>query len=68
MSHGLNKLVTHLKTDEQETSEMRFEEYALRLCKDNTSKDPFSHCDNLQNLHGIHAQVKKSMYGNIDDD
>ena len=29
--HGLNKLVTDLKNNEQETSEMQFEEYALRL-------------------------------------
>ena len=27
-------------------------------CKDNTSKDPFSQCENLQNLQGIHIQVK----------
>ena len=31
ISHGLNKLVTHLNNNEQETSEMQFEEYALRL-------------------------------------
>ena len=30
-SHGLNKLVTDLNNYEQETSEMQFEEYALRL-------------------------------------
>ena len=30
-SHGLNKLVTNLNNNEQETSEMQFEEYALRL-------------------------------------
>ena len=29
--HGLNKLVTNLTNNEQETSEMQFEEYALRL-------------------------------------
>ena len=31
ISHGLNKLVTDLNNNEQETSEMQFEEYALRL-------------------------------------
>ena len=31
ISHGLNKLVTNLNYNEQETSEMQFEEYALRL-------------------------------------
>ena len=31
ISHGLNKLVTNLNNNEQETSEMQFEEYALRL-------------------------------------
>ena len=31
MSHGLNKLVTDLNNNEQETSEMQFEESALRL-------------------------------------
>ena len=31
ISHGLKKLVTNLKNNEQETSEMQFEEYALRL-------------------------------------
>ena len=30
-SHGLNKLVTILSNDEQETSEMQFEEFALKL-------------------------------------
>ena len=30
ISHGLNKLVTNLNNNEQETSEMQFEEYALR--------------------------------------
>ena len=29
--HGLNKLVTNLNNNEQETSEVQFEEYALRL-------------------------------------
>ena len=29
ISHGLNKLVTNLNNNEQETSEMQFEEYAL---------------------------------------
>ena len=31
ISHDLNKLVTNLNNNEQETSEMQFEEYALRL-------------------------------------
>ena len=31
ISHGLNKLVTDLNNNEQETSEMQFEENALRL-------------------------------------
>ena len=31
ISHGLNKLVTNLINNEQETSEVQFEEYALRL-------------------------------------
>ena len=31
ISHGLNKLVTDLNNNEQETSEVQFEEYALRL-------------------------------------
>ena len=31
ISHGLSKLVTNLNNNEQETSEMQFEEYALRL-------------------------------------
>ena len=31
ISHGLNKLVTNLDNNEQETSEVQFEEYALRL-------------------------------------
>ena len=33
ISHGLNKLVTNLKNNEQETSEMQFEECALRLMR-----------------------------------
>ena len=31
ISHGLKKLVTNLNNNEQETSEMQFEEYALKL-------------------------------------
>ena len=31
ISHGLNKLVTNKNNNEQETSEVQFEEYALRL-------------------------------------
>ena len=31
ISHGLNKLVTNLNNNEQETSEVQFDEYALRL-------------------------------------
>ena len=30
-SHGVNKLVTNLNNNEQETSEMQFEEYAFKL-------------------------------------
>ena len=32
----------------------------FRWFKDNTSKDPFSQCENLQNLQGIHIQVKSA--------
>ena len=31
ISHGLNKLVMNLNNNEQETSEVQFEEYALRV-------------------------------------
>ena len=31
ISHGLNKLVTNLNNNEQETSELQFEEYVLKL-------------------------------------
>ena len=31
ISHGVNKLVTNLNNNEQETSEMQFEDYALKL-------------------------------------
>ena len=31
ISHGLNKLVTNLNNNEQETSKVQFEEYALNL-------------------------------------
>ena len=31
ISHGLNKLVTNLNNNEQEASEVQFEEYALKL-------------------------------------
>ena len=31
ISHGLNKLVTNLNNNEQETSEVQFEEYALKI-------------------------------------
>ena len=31
ISHGLNELVTDLNNNEQETSEVQFEEYALKL-------------------------------------
>ena len=31
ISHGLNKLVTNLNNNDQGTSEMQFEEYALKL-------------------------------------
>ena len=30
ISHGLNKLVTNLNNNEQETSEVQFEDYALK--------------------------------------
>ena len=30
VSHGMNKLVTNLNNNEQETSEMQFKEYALK--------------------------------------
>ena len=33
-----------------------------RGCKDNTSKDPFSHCEQLQ---GIHIQVKSEYVGTL---
>ena len=34
ISHGLNNLVTDLNNNEQETSEMQFEEYAFKTeCK-----------------------------------
>ena len=36
-------------------------------CKDNTSKDPFSHCENLQNLQGIYIQVKSEYVGTTDN-
>ena len=36
-------------------------------CKDNTSKDPFSQCENLQHLQGIHIQVKSEYLGTIDN-
>ena len=36
-------------------------------CKDNTSKDPFSQCENLQNLQGIHIQVKSEHVGTVDN-
>ena len=31
ISHGFNKLVTNLNNNEQETSEVQFEEYALKI-------------------------------------
>ena len=31
ISHGLNKLVTNLNVTEQETSDMQFEDYALKI-------------------------------------
>ena len=34
-------------------------------CKDNSSKDPFSQCENQQNLHGIHVQVKSEYVGTL---
>ena len=34
-------------------------------CKDNTSKDLFSQCENQQNLQGIHVQVKSEYVGTL---
>ena len=34
-------------------------------CKDNTSKDPFSQCENLKNWQGIHLQVKSQFLGTL---
>ena len=34
-------------------------------CKDNTTKDPFSQCENPQNLQGIHIQVKSECVGTL---
>ena len=36
----------------------------LQLTAVNCSKDPFSQCENLQNLQGIHIQVKSEYVGN----
>ena len=36
-------------------------------CKDTTSKDTFSQCENLQHLQGIHIQVKSEYVGTIDN-
>ena len=35
------------------------------MCEDDTSKDPFSQCENLQNLQGIHIQVKSECVGTL---
>ena len=40
---------------------------AQSFCEDDTSKDPFSQCENLQNLQGIHIQVKSEYVGTIDN-
>ena len=46
ISRGLNKLVTNLNINEQETSEVQFEEYTLRLnasvfaCRSKTKEKP----------------------------
>ena len=46
ISHGLNKLVTNLNNNEQESSEVQFEEYALKLdakdfaCRSKTEAKP----------------------------
>ena len=46
ISHGLNKLVKNLNNNEQETSEVKFEEYALKVnasdfaCRSNTKAKP----------------------------
>ena len=34
-------------------------------CEDNTSKDTFSQCEHLQNLQGIHIQVKSEYVGTL---
>ena len=38
------------------------------LCKDNTSKDPFSQCEQLQGIARNSHAGEKSTYGKIDDD
>ena len=43
------------KVDEQREKDAQLDTKGLRGCKDNTSKDPFSQCEQLQ---GIHTQVK----------
>ena len=56
ISHGLNKLVTNLNNNEQETSEMQFEEYALKLnaghfaCRSKAEAKP-QRRENLPALH-----------------
>ena len=37
----------------------------LRSCEDNTSKNPFSQCENIRNLQGIHVQVKSEYVGTL---
>ena len=39
--------------------------FEVKNCEDNTSKDPFSQCENLQNLQGIHIQVKSEYVGTL---
>ena len=40
-------------------------ETAIATSEDNTSKDPFSLCENLQTLQGIHTQVKSEYVGTL---
>ena len=42
-----------------------FHELHESICKDNTSKDSISQCDNLQNLQRIHRQVKREYVGTL---
>ena len=48
-------------------NEHELAEVSCVCCEDSTSKDPFSRCENLQNLQGIHMQVKSEHVGTIDN-